>query len=77
MIDLSTFVVDVAPPAVSSFPPTLREIEMLHILATLKRRGGDKAAVAKELGISVKTVYNKLNQHQAAREHWATVGGRR
>jgi two-component system NtrC family response regulator len=41
---------------------TLREIEMDAILEALERFGGNKPKAAEELGISLKTLYNKLNQ---------------
>ncbi|WP_445785722.1 sigma-54-dependent transcriptional regulator [Stratiformator vulcanicus] len=44
---------------------TLREIERDVILQTLNRNGGDKPSTAKELGIALKTLYNKLNQYDA------------
>lgn len=44
-----------------SGPMTLKEIEMLAIRSSLDRLDGDKTAAAKELGVSVKTLYNKLN----------------
>ncbi len=40
---------------------SLREIEMETIYATLDSCGGNKTAAAKQLGISLKTLYNKLN----------------
>jgi DNA-binding NtrC family response regulator len=48
----------------SSPPRTLREIEMEHILRVLAKHGGNKPAAAAELGIVLKTLYNKLNQWQ-------------
>ena len=39
-----------------------REIEMQAIYAALERHDGNKPKVADELGISLKTLYNKLNQ---------------
>jgi two-component system NtrC family response regulator len=42
-------------------PQTLREIEMQVIYQTLERHGGNKPRTAEELGISLKTLYNKLN----------------
>jgi DNA-binding NtrC family response regulator len=45
-------------------PPTLRDVEMEHILAVLEKHGGNKPATARELGISLKTLYNKLHQLQ-------------
>lgn len=41
---------------------TLREIEMQAIAEALQRHGGNKVKAAEELGISLKTLYNKLNQ---------------
>jgi DNA-binding NtrC family response regulator len=44
-------------------PKTLREIEMDVILSTLDKNSGDKPRTALELGIALKTLYNKLNQN--------------
>jgi len=41
---------------------------MEHILRVLEKHGGNKAAAATELGISLKTMYNKLNQLQEERK---------
>lgn len=43
-------------------PATLRELEMRAIYEALERHGGNKPKAAEELGISLKTLYNKLNQ---------------
>lgn len=43
---------------------TLRDIEQNVILQALERHGGDKPAAAEELGIALKTLYNKLNQYR-------------
>ncbi len=40
---------------------SLREIEMATIHATLEKCNGNKTAAAQQLGISLKTLYNKLN----------------
>lgn len=40
---------------------TLREMEKTHILAALDLANGNKAKAASLLGVSIKTVYNKLN----------------
>lgn len=45
---------------------TLQEVEKEHILRALARHNGDKKAVAVELGISLKTVYTKLNLYKTA-----------
>jgi DNA-binding NtrC family response regulator len=44
---------------------TLREIEMDVIYQVLEKHGGEKPKAARELGIALKTLYNKLNQDQA------------
>lgn len=44
-----------------SEPKTLRELEMVAIEDSLRRHDGNKPAVAAELGVSLKTLYNKLN----------------
>lgn len=44
---------------------TLREIEMDVIFQVLEKHQGDKPKTAHELGIALKTLYNKLNQYQA------------
>ena len=50
-------------PHLKTFGPmTLREIEMQVIHQTLERLSGNKPKAAEELGISLKTLYNKLNQ---------------
>jgi DNA-binding NtrC family response regulator len=43
-------------------PLTLRELEMHAIHQALARHAGNKVAAAEELGVSLKTLYNKLNQ---------------
>ena len=42
-------------------PMTIREMEMIAIGRAIERNDGDKKAAAEELGVSVKTLYNKLN----------------
>jgi DNA-binding NtrC family response regulator len=44
--------------------PTLRDVEMKYILAILEKHNGNKPAASRELGISLKTLYNKINQLQ-------------
>jgi two-component system NtrC family response regulator len=43
-------------------PISLRDLEMQAIYQALERNGGSKPKAADELGISLKTLYNKLNQ---------------
>jgi len=56
------------PPAAASHrkPESLRDLEMRAILEGLERNHGNKARTAEELGISLKTLYNKLHQMQEA-----------
>jgi DNA-binding NtrC family response regulator len=51
-----------AAPAPTGSGRTLREIEMEHVLKVLEKHNRNKPAAAAELGISLKTLYNKLNQ---------------
>ncbi len=44
--------------------PTLRDVEMKYIQAILEKHNGNKPAASRELGISLKTLYNKINQLQ-------------
>lgn len=46
---------------------SLKEIEMQAIHLALERAGGNKTAAAEQLGISLKTLYNKLNQEAMRR----------
>lgn len=41
-------------------PMTLKEIEAQAIEESLERHGGDKNLAAEELGVSIKTIYNRL-----------------
>jgi DNA-binding NtrC family response regulator len=53
-----------APVGKVEGPITLRNLEMQAIYQALERNGGNKPKTAEELGISLKTLYNKLNQGQ-------------
>jgi two-component system NtrC family response regulator len=57
----ATSVTTIAKPAATS----LRQREMQAIFDALDRHGGNKPKAAEELGISLKTLYNKLNQAAA------------
>jgi DNA-binding NtrC family response regulator len=61
-----------AATTTSATPPrTLREIEMEHIFKVLEKHNGNKVAAAAELGIVLKTLYNKLNAWQEERSKQA------
>jgi DNA-binding NtrC family response regulator len=55
----------------TGLPKTLKEIEMDHILKVLEKHNGNKPAAAAELGIVLKTLYNKLNLWQEERQKTA------
>lgn len=42
---------------------TLAELEEKHIFTALNHSGQNKKAAAETLGISLKTLYNKLNEY--------------
>ena len=58
----------VPPPPLTmpDLPPatTLDEVEREHILAALVRNNGNRSATATELGISLRTLYYRLNEYQ-------------
>ncbi len=60
-----------APPAPDSVQVgmSLADIERHFILATLEHFGGDKRKAAEVLGISLKTIYNRLNEYSATLSH--------
>jgi len=49
-----------APPAGAAAPPTLRDLERDAVEQALERNAGDKVRAAQELGIALKTLYNKI-----------------
>jgi DNA-binding NtrC family response regulator len=51
---------------------SLAEAEMAHIFRVLEKHSGNKPRAAEELGISLKTLYNKLNKYEE--EHRAAAG---
>ncbi|HYQ95775.1 MAG TPA: sigma 54-interacting transcriptional regulator, partial [Candidatus Eisenbacteria bacterium] len=74
VIEMDALPVGPAAPALSGVPSSndamqvgmsLAEIERHFILATLERFGGDKRKAAEVLGISLKTIYNRLNNYSA------------
>lgn len=55
-------------PAFATTAMTLREMEDQMILHVLNKHDGDKPTAAKELGIALKTLYNRLSQLEERRE---------
>ena len=55
-------------PMFTSEPKTLREMEEFMILRVLDKYQGDKPKAAKELGIALKTLYNRLSQLNPQRD---------
>ena len=53
------------PTAGKPSTSSLRQQEIQAVLNALDRHGGNKPKAAEELGISLKTLYNKLNQAAA------------
>ncbi|BDG06406.1 sigma-54-dependent transcriptional regulator [Anaeromyxobacter oryzae] len=53
----------------------IEKVEKEYILASLQRNGGNKARTAEILGISEKTLYNKLNRYAAEARTRAGEGG--
>lgn len=58
-------------PAPAGSTRTLADIEMEHILRVLEKNNHNKPLTAKELGISLKTLYNKLNRWEEERRNQA------
>ncbi|MDF5404401.1 sigma-54-dependent Fis family transcriptional regulator, partial [Vibrio parahaemolyticus] len=58
-LETGTSIEDLVPAGVS-----LEELEKAAILNTLEENQGNKTESAQELGISVKTLYNKLEKYQ-------------
>jgi two-component system response regulator HydG len=48
----------------------LQSIERATVVRALRRHGGHRARAAAELGLAVKTLYNKIRQHGIAEEEW-------
>lgn len=52
------------PHLLKSKGSTLADMERQRILDAMERHGGNKPAVATELGISLRTLYNRLNAYR-------------
>jgi DNA-binding NtrC family response regulator len=52
-------------------PISLRDLEMQAIYDALERHNGNKPEAAEELGISLKTLYNKLHKYEEERQQRA------
>ena len=56
------------PPAPASGAKTLSDVEMDYILQVYAKNGSNKQATSSELGISLKTLYNKLHKYEEERQ---------
>jgi len=74
MVEMDALPIGSAAPAPAGAPSgsdpmqvgmSLADIERHFILATLEHFGGDKRKAAEVLGISLKTIYNRLNNYAA------------
>ena len=45
-------------------PPKLHDLEREHVLNALTKHDGNRSAAAEELGISVRTLYYRLNEYE-------------
>ena len=67
--ELAPEVSDLAPPddGRMAIPPglPLAELERHHVQASLRHFGGDKRRTAEALGISLKTLYNRLREYRS------------
>lgn len=55
----------VEDPRADAKQPTLREVVRAHVLAAVERNNGRKDDAARDLGVSLKTIYNKLHEYEA------------
>jgi DNA-binding NtrC family response regulator len=51
-------------PGDTPAPTSMEEIEQRHILGVLQKNGGNRAATAAELGISLRKLYYRLGEYQ-------------
>ena len=59
---------EIKSSSATASPLSLREMELLAVHEAIQRHQGNKPAAAEELGISLKTLYNKLNQSDLAKK---------
>jgi transcriptional regulator with PAS, ATPase and Fis domain len=55
---------DAVFPTVGDKTMTLHELELQYIVRVLEQNNHNKPETAKQLGISLKTLYNKLNKYE-------------
>jgi DNA-binding NtrC family response regulator len=60
-----------APPLLASETETLDALEKKHILAVLEKCGGNRTRAAVRLGISIRTLRNKLHEYRLAAQNAA------
>jgi DNA-binding NtrC family response regulator len=64
--DLVTESKNVMPTVKSQDLVSLAEMERMHIMNVLNHTNGNKSEAAKILGITIKSVYNKLHEYESA-----------
>ena len=62
-------ILPMAAPTAAAPTKTLHDIEMEHILRVYEKNNRNKQVTAAELGISLKTLYNKLNRWEEERKN--------
>ncbi len=74
--DVERFVLSRRRPARGELPTLdLEQLERLALSEAMRRHAGDKRAVAAELGIALKTVYNKLSRYGLSPDAPEPAGG--
>jgi len=61
-----------ASPALETLD--LQTLERAAVVEALRRHAGHRERAAAELGIAVKTLYNKIRQHGIAKQEWTGAG---
>jgi DNA-binding NtrC family response regulator len=74
LIDPSGAEASDGPPQPNWYSLTLRDAERLLILAALRRHSGNRTAAARDLGVTPRTLHNRLKQDPILRARWIASG---